>query len=138
MSRDRAGISLGGSEVRDDVDGDAGSDNPPGTMVFPGGIPGFPDYERFVLVDIVEDGIFQRLQSLDDAAGIECAGGFTSIGILKSLHITGVGSLGRRETILGPERFDERRGTLILQGPVPVGGTINALDVFAGALGHQA
>ena len=35
-------------------------------LFFPGGIPGFPDHERFALVDLVEDGAFQRLQSLDD------------------------------------------------------------------------
>ncbi len=35
-------------------------------ITFPGGIPGFPDDERFVLVEEFEDGVFQRLQSLDD------------------------------------------------------------------------
>ena len=37
-------------------------------ITFPGGIPGFPDDERFVLVEEFEDGVFQRLQSLDDPA----------------------------------------------------------------------
>lgn len=37
-------------------------------ITFEGGIPGFPDHDRFVLVEVVEDGVFQRLQSLDDPA----------------------------------------------------------------------
>lgn len=36
-------------------------------VTFPDGLPGLPGYERFVLVDIVEDGMFQRLQSIDDS-----------------------------------------------------------------------
>ncbi len=35
-------------------------------LEFPDGIPGFPGYERFVLVEELGDGVFQRLQSLDD------------------------------------------------------------------------
>jgi flagellar assembly factor FliW len=35
-------------------------------LTFPDGIPGFPDAERFMLVELVEDGAFQQLQSLDD------------------------------------------------------------------------
>lgn len=33
---------------------------------FPDGIPGFPGLTRFALVEIVEDGAFQMLQSLED------------------------------------------------------------------------
>jgi len=33
---------------------------------FPDGIPGFPHLRRFALVEIVEDGAFQLLQSLED------------------------------------------------------------------------
>jgi len=35
-------------------------------LVFDDGIPGFPDLHRFVLVDVVEDGAFQELRSVDD------------------------------------------------------------------------
>ena len=35
-------------------------------VTFPDGLPGLPGYERFVLVEIVEEGVFQRLQSIDD------------------------------------------------------------------------
>lgn len=37
-------------------------------ITFAGGIPGFPGFERYVLVEVVEDGVFQRLQSIDDPA----------------------------------------------------------------------
>ena len=37
-------------------------------LVFADGIPGFPDLHRFVLVDVVEDGAFQELRSVDDPA----------------------------------------------------------------------
>jgi flagellar assembly factor FliW len=40
------------------------SEKPP--IEFEDGIPGFPDAKRFLLVDMVEDGAFQLLQSLDD------------------------------------------------------------------------
>lgn len=33
---------------------------------FPGGIPGFPDHERFVLVELVPDGAFHELRCVDD------------------------------------------------------------------------
>ncbi len=36
-------------------------------VTFPDGLPGLPGYEHFVLVEIVEDGVFQRLQSIDDS-----------------------------------------------------------------------
>ena len=35
-------------------------------MRFRDGIPGFPEHRQFQLVDLVEDGVFQLLQSLDD------------------------------------------------------------------------
>jgi flagellar assembly factor FliW len=35
-------------------------------LVFPEGIPGFPRLTRFALVDAVEDGAFQMLQSLEE------------------------------------------------------------------------
>lgn len=35
---------------------------------FRDGIPGFPDLRDFLLVDFHEDGIFQQLQSVEDAA----------------------------------------------------------------------
>ncbi len=35
-------------------------------LLFPDGLPGLPGYEQFVLVDVVEDGVFQRLQSVED------------------------------------------------------------------------
>lgn len=38
------------------------------TIEFEDGIPGFPDHTRFFVVDIVEDGAFQTLQSADDPA----------------------------------------------------------------------
>lgn len=39
------------------------SDN---ALRFPDGIPGFPGLTRFALVEVVEDGAFQLLQSLED------------------------------------------------------------------------
>ena len=41
---------------------------------FPDGIPGFPQLERFVIVEFREDGAFQQLQSVDepDVAMIVC------------------------------------------------------------------
>lgn len=33
---------------------------------FPDGLPGFPDLTRFILVDPVDDGAFQLLQSVED------------------------------------------------------------------------
>lgn len=36
------------------------------TLHFPEGLPGLPDLERFVIVDLREDGAFQQLQSLDN------------------------------------------------------------------------
>lgn len=39
-----------------------------GILTFPGGIPGFPTTERFVLRDLTEDGTFQELASVDDPA----------------------------------------------------------------------
>jgi flagellar assembly factor FliW len=33
---------------------------------FPDGLPGFPDLERFVVVELRDDGAFQQLQSVDD------------------------------------------------------------------------
>ncbi len=33
---------------------------------FPDGLPGLPDLERFVIVELREDGAFQQLQSLDN------------------------------------------------------------------------
>ncbi len=44
------------------------TDPEPQVIVFEEGIPGFPDVRRFVLTDIVPDGIFQVLQCLDDPA----------------------------------------------------------------------
>src|SRR5687767_11087935 len=46
-----------------------GTTAPPDATVlrFRDGIPGFPDHREFQLVDLVEDGVFQLLQSLDDA-----------------------------------------------------------------------
>ena len=38
----------------------------PQVIVFEEGIPGFPDVRRFVLTDIVPDGVFQILQCIDD------------------------------------------------------------------------
>lgn len=35
-------------------------------LVFRDGIPGFPEHHRFQLVDLVEDGAFQLLRSVDD------------------------------------------------------------------------
>ena len=37
-----------------------------GVLTFPRGIPGFPDCQRFVLSEFVDDGAFQLLQSIDD------------------------------------------------------------------------
>ncbi len=41
---------------------------------FPDGLPGLPDLERFVIVELREDGAFQQLQSLDnvDVSMIVC------------------------------------------------------------------
>jgi flagellar assembly factor FliW len=41
---------------------------------FPEGLPGLPDLERFVIVELREDGAFQQLQSLDniDVSMIVC------------------------------------------------------------------
>jgi flagellar assembly factor FliW len=36
---------------------------------FPDGLPGLPDLEHFVIVELREDGAFQQLQSLDDIEG---------------------------------------------------------------------
>lgn len=33
---------------------------------FPDGLPGLPDLENFVIVELRDDGAFQQLQSLDD------------------------------------------------------------------------
>lgn len=33
---------------------------------FPDGIPGFPNCTRFILMDVVDDGVFQILQCVDD------------------------------------------------------------------------
>ncbi len=33
---------------------------------FPDGLPGLPDLERFVIIELREDGAFQQLQSLDN------------------------------------------------------------------------
>lgn len=38
----------------------------PPVLTFPEGIPGFPTATRWVLTDLVDDGAFQLLQSLDD------------------------------------------------------------------------
>jgi flagellar assembly factor FliW len=35
-------------------------------LEFDEGIPGFPDLRRFQLVELIEDGAFQLLQSIDD------------------------------------------------------------------------
>lgn len=35
-------------------------------LLFRDGIPGFPDHHRFAIVEIVPDGAFELLQSLDD------------------------------------------------------------------------
>lgn len=37
-----------------------------GALVFPDGLPGFPDLTQFVLVELREDGAFQELRSVDD------------------------------------------------------------------------
>ncbi len=41
---------------------------------FPDGLPGFPELEHFVIVELREDGAFQQLQSLDkvDVSMIVC------------------------------------------------------------------
>lgn len=36
------------------------------TIRFPDGLPGFPQLTRFILVDPVDDGAFQLLQSVED------------------------------------------------------------------------
>ena len=48
-----------------------------------------------------------------------------------------MGGLGRREAVLLAEGFDESLRAGVLQRPVPVGGAVDTLDVFSGALGHQ-
>lgn len=42
------------------------SQSPTEVLHFPDGLPGFPDLKRFVLIEFLEDGAFQELQSLDD------------------------------------------------------------------------
>ena len=42
------------------------ADSEPPVLTFPDGIPGFPTATRWVLTDLVEDGAFQVLDSLDD------------------------------------------------------------------------
>jgi flagellar assembly factor FliW len=37
-----------------------------GTILFEDGLPGFPDAHRFTIVEMIEDGAFQLLQSNDD------------------------------------------------------------------------
>jgi flagellar assembly factor FliW len=47
----------------------ATEDTPPSpaeALHFPDGLPGFPNLKRFVLIEFLEDGAFQELQSLDD------------------------------------------------------------------------
>ena len=49
--------------------GQAGGTAAPPTanvLRFRDGIPGFPDHREFQLVDLIEDGVFQLLQSLED------------------------------------------------------------------------
>jgi flagellar assembly factor FliW len=36
------------------------------TILFEDGLPGFPDAHRFTIVEMIEDGAFQLLQSSDD------------------------------------------------------------------------
>lgn len=33
---------------------------------FPDGLPGFPELERFIVVELIDGGAFQQLQSIDD------------------------------------------------------------------------
>lgn len=50
---------------------DAASDVPDtdaGILTFRDGIPGFPEATRFVLVETVDDGVFQLLECVDDPA----------------------------------------------------------------------
>lgn len=42
------------------------ADSEPPVLTFPDGIPGFPTATQWVLTDLVEDGAFQVLESLDD------------------------------------------------------------------------
>lgn len=42
------------------------ADSVPPVLTFPDGIPGFPTATQWVLTDLVEDGAFQVLESLDD------------------------------------------------------------------------
>jgi flagellar assembly factor FliW len=42
------------------------TDNSEQVLHFADGIPGFPDHRRFLLVDVVEGGAFQLMQSIDD------------------------------------------------------------------------
>ena len=55
------------SEAMSEATADVGDVLEQKIVTFPDGLPGLPGYERFVLVEIVEDGVFQRLQSIDDA-----------------------------------------------------------------------
>lgn len=48
------------SDQEDDMDSEVQP------IEFADGIPGFPNHTRFFVVDIVEDGVFQTLQSADD------------------------------------------------------------------------
>lgn len=43
-----------------------GDDGQPPVLRFTGGIPGFPDVERFVLSDLTDDGTFQLLTAVHD------------------------------------------------------------------------
>ncbi len=40
--------------------------DPDDVIVFEDGIPGFPDHHQFVILNFVEDGAFQVLQSVED------------------------------------------------------------------------
>lgn len=42
------------------------TDQDPPVLSFPDGIPGFPGATRWVLTDLVDDGAFQLLQSVDE------------------------------------------------------------------------
>ena len=44
---------------------EAADERPDGVLHFPDGLPGFPTARRFLLQDLVEDGAFQLLTSLD-------------------------------------------------------------------------
>ena len=49
----------------DEVADVAEDERPDGVLHFPDGLPGFPGARRFLLQDLVEDGAFQLLTSLD-------------------------------------------------------------------------